>query len=77
MGRKIYFSIIFLLSIISIYLGFNSTIIPNIILYFAIIFYVECSAFLHADDNSSLREISKGERKKDNTICLIAYWKSK
>ena len=44
---------------------------------YAIIFYVESSAFLHADDNSSLREISKGERKKDNTICLIAYWKSK
>lgn len=40
MGRKIYFLIIFLLSIISFYLGFNSTIIPNIILYFAIIFYV-------------------------------------
>ena len=34
---------------------------------YAIIFYVESSAFLHADDNSSLREISKGENKTTTT----------
>ena len=34
---------------------------------YAIIFYVESSAFLHADDNSSLREISKGGNKTTTT----------
>ena len=40
MGRKIYFLFVFIISIIGIFLGFYSTIIPNIILYLAIIFYV-------------------------------------
>ena len=40
MKRLIYFILILLLSIISIFLAFNATIIPNIILYIIIAFYV-------------------------------------
>ena len=40
MKRLIYFILILLLSIISIFLAFNATIIPNIILYIIIVFYV-------------------------------------
>ena len=40
MFKKIYYFILFLLSIISIYLGFNSTIIPNKILYIVIAIYI-------------------------------------
>ena len=40
MIKKIYYLFILLFSIISIYLGFNSTIIPNNILYLIILFYL-------------------------------------
>ena len=40
MIKKLYYLILFLLSIISIYLGFNSTIIPNKILYIIIAVYI-------------------------------------
>ena len=40
MFKKIYYLLLFLFSIISIYLGFNSTIIPNKILYMIIGIYI-------------------------------------
>ena len=40
MKRLIYFILILVLSIISIFLAFNATIIPNIILYIIIAFYI-------------------------------------
>ncbi len=40
MFRKIYILLIFLLCIMGIYFGFNSTIIPNTVLYILIAFYV-------------------------------------
>ena len=40
MLKKIYFLLILLFSIICLYLGFNSTIIPNIVLYILIVFYI-------------------------------------
>ena len=40
MGRLIYFLCLLLFSIISIFLGFNSTIIPNLVLYLIILFYI-------------------------------------
>ena len=40
MIRKILYILLLLISIISIYLGFNSTIIPNIALYIIIFFYI-------------------------------------
>lgn len=39
MFKKLYYLLLFLFSIISIYLGFNSTIIPNKILYLIILVY--------------------------------------
>ena len=40
MSKKIYYILLLLTSIISVYLGFNSTIIPDIILYLIILIYV-------------------------------------
>lgn len=40
MFKKIYYLLLFIFSIISIYLGFNSTIIPNKLLYLIILFYI-------------------------------------
>ena len=40
MFKKIYYLLLFIFSIISIYLGFNSTIIPNKLLYLTILFYI-------------------------------------
>ena len=40
MIKKIYYILLLLFSIFSIYLGFNITIIPNKILYIIILFYI-------------------------------------
>lgn len=40
MFKKIYYLLLFIFSIISIYLAFNSTIIPNKLLYLIILFYI-------------------------------------
>lgn len=65
MIKKIYYLLILIFSIISIYLGFNSTIIPNIVLYIIIAFYLINLIILYL-------LIAKKRRKgKKRKICTI------